>query len=105
MCIGIPMQVESATPGIALCRSRGALQRVRTALVGDVEPGEWLLVFLDSAQERIDVQRAAEIEATLALLAAVQQPGTAASELPAEAAFALPSRMSRDELLALSRGF
>jgi len=96
MCIGIPAQVESVTPGFALCRSRHGLQRVRTALVGEVQPGDWLLLFLDSAQERIDAARAAEIEATQALLTA----GLATQETP----FALPSRMSREELLALSSG-
>ena len=97
MCIGIPMQVESATPGLALCRGRGGLQRVRTALVGDVRPGDWLLVFLDSAQERIDAARAAEIDATLAMLESAQSATQ-------EAAFELPSRMSRADVLALASG-
>jgi len=99
MCIGIPMQVESATLGLALCRSRGGMQRVRTALVGDVQPGEWLLVFLDSARERIDAVRATEIDATLAMLESVHWPEIAMRE----AAFALPSSMSREQLLALSK--
>ena len=97
MCIGLPMQVESATPGLALCRGHGGMQRVRTALVGDVQPGEWLLVFLGSAQERIDAARAAEINATLALLASARQSDAAAPPAP----FALPSQMSRKEVAAL----
>ena len=99
MCIGIPMQVESVTPGLALCRSRGAIQQVRTVLVGDdIAPGDWLLVFLDSAIELIDATRAHEINATLALL----ERSTNADVSQTEAAFALPSRMSREELIALS---
>ena len=99
MCIGIPMQVESVTPGLALCLSRGAIQQVRTVLVGDdIAPGDWLLVFLDSAIEVIDAQRAHEINATLKLL----ELCTEADVSQTEAAFALPSSMSRDELIALS---
>ncbi|QIL79445.1 HypC/HybG/HupF family hydrogenase formation chaperone [Diaphorobacter sp. HDW4A] len=99
MCIGIPMQVESVSPGMALCMSRGAIQRVRTVLVGDdLAPGDWLLVFLDSAIELIDATRAHEINATLALLERCTETDVSQTE----AAFALPSRMSRDELIALS---
>jgi hydrogenase expression/formation protein HypC len=105
MCIGIPMQVLSTEPGHALCVGRSEERRVRTALIGDVTPGEWLLIFLDSAQERLSAQRAQEIDATLDLLAAALQgqdvnPATGQNE----AAFELPSRMSREQLLALSGG-
>lgn len=98
MCIGIPMQVIAIEPGHAQCAGRGEQRRVRTALVGTVEPGDWLLIFLDSAQERISAARAHEVNATLDLLDAAQLG------LPADAegAFVLPSRMSRAELLALS---
>ncbi len=98
MCIGIPMQVLALEPGHAICVGRGEQRRVRTALVGDPEPGDWLLVFLDSAQERISVERAREVDATLDLLVAVQ----AGEGGGADAGFALPSRLSRDDLLALA---
>lgn len=98
MCIGIPMQTLSVEPGFALCIGRGEHRRVRTALVGEPRPGDWLLVFLDSAQERISAQRAAEVDATLDLLAAVQA-GEAGG---AAAGFPLPSQLSADELLALT---
>lgn len=105
MCVGIPMQVLSITPGHALCFGRHQERRVRTALVGDVASGDWLLIFLDSAQERISAQRAQEIDATLDLLdAALQgQPIHPASD-PNDVGFELPSRMSREQLLALSGG-
>lgn len=105
MCIGIPMQVLSLEPGHANCHGRGEARRVRTALVGSLAPGDWLLVFLDSAQEIITGQRAQEINATLDLLAAAldgHETGTAFEH--GQAAFELPSRMSREQLLALSTG-
>lgn len=106
MCIGIPMQVQRVEPGHAVCAGRGEMRRVRTALVGDVAIGEWLLVFIDSAQERLEADRAREIDATLDLLQAVMN-GTADDDAagrasPTAAAFELPSRMSADQLRALS---
>jgi len=99
MCIGIPMQVERIEPGHALCSGRGETRRVRTALVGDVAPGEWLLVFIDSAQERMEPQRAAEINATLDLLQAAMNGD---AQDPAGAAFELPSRWTVAQLRTLS---
>lgn len=98
MCIGIPMQVADLEPGHAICVGRGERRRVNTALVGDLQLGEWLLVFLDSAQERISATRAAEVNATLDLLAAVQtgEGGNAAAGFP------LPSQLSAADLLVLT---
>lgn len=92
------MQVETAEPGFAQCRGRGESRRVSTLLVGDCAPGDWLLVFLDDARERIDAQRAAEIDSMLDLL---QQAlgGFGADGL---ADFALPSAMSAAEVAALA---
>lgn len=100
MCIGMPMQVVELEPGHAICLGRGERRRVRTALVGEPAPGDWLLVFLDSAQERISAARAAEVNATLDLLAAAQ----AGEGGGADAAFTLPSQLSPDQLLALTGG-
>lgn len=98
MCIGIPMQVLRTEPGHALCAGGGEERRVRTALTGELDVGEWVLVFLDSAQERISAERAAEVQATLSLLAQAHA-GFAAD---ADAAFALPSQMTREQLQALA---
>jgi len=112
MCIGLPMQVMRTEPGHALCAGRGESRRVRTALVGEVAPGDWLLLFIDSAIERLDAGRAAEINATLDLLqAAIAGPsgsteaGAAPDDLAggsADPGFDLPSRWTTDELRALS---
>ena len=98
MCMGLPMQVYATEPGHALCEGRGERRRVRTALVGQVAVGDWLLVFLDSAQEMLSVERAREIASTLDLLAAAMSGGPPGGE----AGFALPSHTDFSQLLALS---
>lgn len=63
MCIGIPMRVIESGPGYAHCEGLGQTREVDTLLVGDVAPGTWLLVFLDSAREilsEVDAQRIGE---------------------------------------------
>ena len=99
MCIGIPMQVLDARERRALVSGRGEQREVDTALVGDVAPGEWLLVFLDAARERIDAQRAAEVNAALDLLAGVLGGQSLFADDPG---FALPSAMSVHEVAALA---
>jgi hydrogenase expression/formation protein HypC len=103
MCIGLPLQVQSVEAGHAWVRGRGERRRVNTALVDGehpCRPGDWLLVFLDGARERLTPERAAEISATLDLL------GDALAGLPhdspAAAAFTLPSAMSAEQLAALT---
>jgi hydrogenase expression/formation protein HypC len=46
---------------------------VTTALVGPLEPGDWLLVFLGDARERIDATRAAEVNSALNLVLGAMQ--------------------------------
>jgi hydrogenase expression/formation protein HypC len=92
------MQVVAVEPGHARCQGRGEYRRVNTALVGAAEPGEWLLIFIDSAQERISVERAQEINATLDLMEAALR----GDSHDLGVGFSLPSAMSREQLLALS---
>lgn len=75
MCIGIPMQVIDAKPGFANCVGRGELRCVSTLLVGECIAGDWLLVFLNDARERIDAARADEVNATLDILQHVLEGG------------------------------
>lgn len=51
MCIGMPMQVLETRSGSALCSGPDGAHEVDTALVGDVVPGTWLMVFLGAARE------------------------------------------------------
>ena len=92
MCLGIPMRVESAAPGTALCVGRAGRRAVSTLLVGDCAPGEWLLTFLDDARERISAERAGEIDAVLDLLE--QAMGGGMNGAGAAAPFVLPSSVA-----------
>lgn len=98
MCIGIPMQVIETDGRLALCEGRGERRRINTALVGDVAVGDWLLVFLDDARERIDVDRATEVNAALDLVLAAMQGIDAHHDVD----FALPSQMSPEQIRALT---
>lgn len=97
MCIGWPMQVEAARAGYARVRRGAEAREVRTTLVEPVQAGDWLLVFLDDAREHLAPERAAEIEATLALVEAALGGGGGDGTAP----FELPSAMSAEELQAL----
>jgi hydrogenase expression/formation protein HypC len=100
MCIGIPMQVLRTEPGHAWVAGRGEVKRVDTALIDEPHADDWLLVFLDAARERIDAERAAEVNGVLDLL---QGALAGSSTLPFdEVGFALPSRMDPATLAALA---
>lgn len=102
MCVGLPFRVtdrRGAPAGHVWADHHGETRLIDTALVGDCAPGEWLLAFLDRAQERLSPARAAEIDATLALVAAAMHGSGPAD---AAAAFALPSAMDAAQLAALT---
>ncbi len=100
MCIGQPMSVLEAWNGQAMVAGRGRVETVDTRLVGTVAPGDWLLVFQGAAREKLDAQRAAEIEAALDLLEAGLSGD--ADGAAADPGFALPSAMSAAQLAALA---
>lgn len=100
MCIGFPMQVIAAEAGRATVQRGGVQQDVGTALVGPVQPGDWLLVFLGDARERLNARRAAEIDATLALVAQAMPGGGPAIDANGAAPFDLPSALSAEQLQA-----
>lgn len=102
MCIGLSMRVTATEPGHAHCQGRGETRRVRTDLLGQVAVGDYLLVFLDSARERLDAQRAAEIDATLDLMQSLLHGDGLANKAVAPPAFELPSTWTVAQLRALS---
>lgn len=103
MCIGIPLKVFRIEPGHAWVAGRGEVKRVDTALVGDCAEGDWLLVFLDAARERIDARRAAEVNAVLDLVQGAMNGDAAfADDRVDDPGFALPSRMDPTALAALT---
>jgi hydrogenase expression/formation protein HypC len=90
------MQVQAVRPGHATVR-RGSLTReVRSTLVEPVAPGDWLLVFLDDARERLSAARAAEVDAALALVEAALAGAAPAGSV----GFDLPSSWSTEQLEA-----
>jgi hydrogenase expression/formation protein HypC len=103
MCIGIPMKVFRTEPGHAWVAGRGEIKRVDTALVGDCDENEWLLVFLDAARERIDAARAAEVNAVLDLVQGAMRGAPADMDASIDdPGFTLPSRMDPTALAALT---
>lgn len=91
------MQVQAVRPGHATVRRADMVCEVRTALVGPVAPGDWLLVFLDDAREALSADRAAEIDATLAMVEAAMAGDAGARAAPS---FDLPSAWTPGQLEA-----
>lgn len=61
MCLAIPGKVLRVDGLEAEVEMFGLVRRVYTALVPDAQPGEWLLVHVGAAIERVEPERAAEI--------------------------------------------
>lgn len=102
MCIGTPMQVRSVEERHAVCEGRGQKRKVNTSLVGDVQPGDWLLIFMDDAREAISAERAAEVNAALDLVEGVMNGVLSSSNMHDNTGFALPSQMSAEQMKALT---
>lgn len=104
MCLGIPMRVvELLPPSRALVAGRGVRRVIDTTLVADLRPGDWVLVLIEGARERISAERAAEVDAVLDLVArAMGGAVTGGDEAGGNAGFTLPSTMNDDQLRALT---
>ena len=70
MCVGVPMRVIAAEAGIAVCEGRGRRERINTLLLGEVQPGSWLLAFQGSAVRPLSEEEAAQTDAALDALEA-----------------------------------
>lgn len=62
MCLGVPGRVVEVVEAgrWAIVEMLGSRRRVGTALVGDVAPGDYLMVHAGYAIERLDAAQAAE---------------------------------------------
>jgi hydrogenase expression/formation protein HypC len=97
MCLGIPMRVERAGEGRADCVGRHGQGAIDTTLIGDVEPGDWLLTWLGAARSRLDAAEAARIELALDALVAAQRAAAAgAAAQPFDAALFFPDLIGRE---------
>lgn len=70
MCLGIPMRVTESDGVFAWCEGRGRRERLNVLWVGAVSPGEWVYAVQGQARERLDEQRAQQIDAGLDALEA-----------------------------------
>ena len=59
------MRVVEAHSHFAICEAGDRQERVHTLFVGEVEPGQWLLVFLDSAREILTEEQALQLNNAL----------------------------------------
>jgi hydrogenase expression/formation protein HypC len=58
MCVGIPLEIVECRSGMALCKGRSGTRRIDMMLVGDQQPGTWILAFLDTAREVVTAETA-----------------------------------------------
>jgi hydrogenase expression/formation protein HypC len=83
MCLGIPGRVVEVLPGnagmLALVDVLGAQRPVNLGMLEDldVEPGEWVLIHMGFAVERVDPARAAEAMAGLEMMGRGRDPDDA----------------------------
>lgn len=76
MCVGIPAQVIEADEFFALCKTRNGEERINTMLIGQQEPGTWLMTFLGQAREIITEEDAINIDKALDGLSAIMSGET-----------------------------
>jgi len=65
MCLGIPMQVVALGNGMARVAGRGEERVVSLMLTGDLAPGTWVLVHVDTALRTLDETEARQIDQAL----------------------------------------
>jgi len=68
MCVGVPMQILSVDGLCCRCRARDGEHDIDTSLVGAVQPGDWVMVFLGAAREVISAETARVTADALAAL-------------------------------------
>jgi hydrogenase expression/formation protein HypC len=72
MCVGIPMQVVTADESFAVCTGPDGRALIDVRLVGATPPDTWLLAFQGAAVRILTATEAAQTNAALAALAALQ---------------------------------
>lgn len=65
MCLAIPGKVENVEYPFAVVDFSGTRKKVRIDLVDDVKPGEYVLVHVGFAIEKVDEKEAKELEEML----------------------------------------
>jgi hydrogenase expression/formation protein HypC len=62
------MRVIECAPGYALCEGMGETRTIDMKLVGEQQPGTWVLVFLDAAREVVSAEQAGLVNKALEAL-------------------------------------
>ncbi|MBI4808593.1 MAG: HypC/HybG/HupF family hydrogenase formation chaperone [Nitrosomonadales bacterium] len=84
MCLAIPARIEEmTTPGNAIVNLGGVRKEISLALVDDVAIGEYVIVHVGYALQKVDQQ---EAERTLEMFAEMGQLDELRSELAGDAA-------------------
>lgn len=65
MCVAIPGVVESVEDPFAIVDFSGTRKKVRIDLIDDVKPGEYVLVHVGFAIEKVDEEEAKRLEEML----------------------------------------
>lgn len=82
MCLAVPARIVRCTDAAeALCDFGGVQKTVDVSLITDPAPGDWVIVHVGFALEKIDEKRAEE---TLVLLAQVTNAAASPEEKPLE---------------------
>ncbi len=84
MCLGIPMQVVEPGYPQAVCEGADGRQAVDTSLVGPLEAGRWVMVFLGAAREVITADAARQSADALEALRRVMAGDTDVDHLFAD---------------------
>jgi hydrogenase expression/formation protein HypC len=84
MCLAIPMHVDRVDGMVAQCSARGITREVGLLfLLGDEpEPGEYVIVNLGQAVQRVSTEEAKETWALLDQLPGTGSPGSATGGTP-----------------------
>ena len=72
MCMAIPMRVLRSESARAWCQGRQGEAWIDTLLTGPLESGVWVLTFLGAAREGVCADHAAQVNAALDALEAIQ---------------------------------
>jgi hydrogenase expression/formation protein HypC len=72
MCVGTPMRVVVADESFAVCAGRDGQASIDVRLVGAAPPDTWLLAFQGTAVRILTAAEAAQTNAALDALAALQ---------------------------------
>jgi len=68
MCLAVPTQIQSVDGTSALALTGGITKTIDVSLTPDVAPGDWVIVHVGFALQKIDARKAQE---TLAAMDAV----------------------------------